>query len=160
LTAGVTLSSNRSRGIDAVVAQGWPMVQLQPRQFARVVSMFDGDLPNRPMLESVLADRNPGWVFADFAERATAAVVVSRYSFTYLGGRLDRVLLDFALGRSAPVGDPLVICPADKATVFRELHRGRPHDRSDRVQAARADLEGSSPAPRGNPAPAHDARLA
>ena len=79
--------------------------------------MFDGDLPNRPMLESVLADRNPGWVFADFAERATAAVVVSRYSFTYLGGRLDRALLDFALGRSAPVGDPLVICPADKATV-------------------------------------------
>ena len=71
------------------------MVQLQPRQFARVVSLFDGDLPNRPMLESVLANRNPGWVFADFAEGATAAVVVSRYSFTYLGGRLDRALLDF-----------------------------------------------------------------
>jgi len=47
------------------------MVQLQPRQLAQVVSMFDGDPPNRPMLESVLADRNPGWVLADFAERAT-----------------------------------------------------------------------------------------
>jgi hypothetical protein len=49
------------------------MVQLQPRQLAQVVSMFDGDPPNRPMLESVLADRNPGGVLADFAERATAA---------------------------------------------------------------------------------------
>ena len=61
------------------------MVQLQPCQFARVVSLFDDDLPNRPILESVLADRNPGWVFADPEERPTAAVVVSRYSFTYLG---------------------------------------------------------------------------
>jgi ribosomal protein S18 acetylase RimI-like enzyme len=111
------------------------MVQLQPRQFARVVSLFDGDLPNRPMLESVLADRNPGWVFADSAERATAAVVVSRYSFTYLGGRPDRALLDFAVGRSAPVGDPLVIYPAGKATIPASfIEGGRTIDRIEFTQ--------------------------
>lgn len=76
------------------------MVQVEPRQVDAIASLFDGDLPNRPMLESVLADRNPGWVFTDSAERPTAAVVVSRYSFTYLGGRPNRALLDFALARS------------------------------------------------------------
>ena len=91
------------------------MVPLQPRRFEGVVPLFDHDLPNRPMLESVLADRNPGWVFADREERPTAAVVVSRYSFTYLGGPPDRGLLDFALASSTPVGDHLVICPPDNA---------------------------------------------
>jgi len=136
--AGVMLSSNRSRGIDAVVAQGWPMVQLQPRQFARVVSLFDGDLPNRPMLESVLADRNPGWVFADSEERPRAAVVVSRYSFTYLGGRPDGKLLDFALARSAPVDDPLVICSADEAVVAASFIEGSASCSSSRPALSRS----------------------
>lgn len=100
------------------------MVQLPPRQFDRVVPLFDDDLPNRPMLESVLADRNPGWVFADRAERATAAVVVSRYSFTYLGGRPDHELLDFALASSAPADDPVVICSPDEATVPASFMKG------------------------------------
>jgi GNAT superfamily N-acetyltransferase len=97
------------------------MVQLEPRQFARVVPLFDGDLPNRPMLESVLADRNPGWVFADAPERPAAAVVVSRYSFTYLGGRPDRALLDFAFAHSTPADAPLVICPSDGAALPADL---------------------------------------
>jgi len=107
------------------------MVQLQPRQFARVEALFDDDLPNRPMLESVLADRNPGWVFADSTERPTAAVVVSRYSFTYLGGRPDRALMDLAFARSAPVDAPLVIfASGDGATVPANLiDNGRTIDR-------------------------------
>src|SRR5262249_12730107 len=97
------------------------MVQLAPPEFARVVALFDGNLPNRPMLESVLADRNPGWVFADSEARPTAAVVVSRYSFTYLGGRPDGALLDFAFARSAPAEDPLVICAADTTAALESV---------------------------------------
>src|SRR5262245_10929973 len=91
------------------------MVELDSPQFARVSSLFDENLPNRPMLESVLADRNPGWVFADSGERPTAAVVVSRYSFSYLGGHVDRALLECALTRSVPAAEPLVIWPANAA---------------------------------------------
>ena len=91
------------------------MVQLESTQFARIGPLFDPDLPNRPMLESVQAGRNPGWVFADAEGRPTAAVVVSNYGFTYVGGRLDRALLDFALDRAAPAADALVICPAEGA---------------------------------------------
>jgi ribosomal protein S18 acetylase RimI-like enzyme len=94
------------------------MVQLQPRRFDSIAPLFDDDLPNRPLLESVLADRNPGWVFADREERPTAAVAVSRYSFTYLGGWPDRELLDFALARSAPASNPLVICSAGLPASF------------------------------------------
>ena len=80
-------------------------------------------------------------------------------SFTYLG-RPDRALLDFAVGRSAPVGDPLVICPAGRAAVPASfIEGGRTIDRIE-FSAARADLKDSSPAPRVDPAPAHDARLA
>src|SRR5262245_18949580 len=93
-----------------------PMVKLQPQQFDRTASLFDADLPNRRMLESVLAGRNPGWVFADRAGRPGAAVVVSHYSFTYLGGRPDRELLAFALARS-PVEKPVVICTRDTRAV-------------------------------------------
>ena len=91
------------------------MVQLEPRQFDRVAHLFDDDLPNRPMLESVLADRNPGWVFADREDRPTVAIVVSHYSYTYLGGWPERGLLDFALARATPVSDPLVIWWPDTA---------------------------------------------
>jgi GNAT superfamily N-acetyltransferase len=94
------------------------------------VPLFDPDLPNRPMLESVLAGRNPGWVFADSPERPAAAVVVSHYSFTYLGGRPDRALLEFAFARSAPADTPLVICPSDGAPVPADLiESGRMIDR-------------------------------
>ena len=93
------------------------MIQLQRQQFDGVRPLFDEDLPNRPMLESVLAGRNSGWVFADRAERPTAAVVVSRYCFTYLGGGPDRALLDFALAGSAPAAAPVVICSPHRATV-------------------------------------------
>src|SRR5262245_3951100 len=106
------------------------MVQLEPSRFARVVPLFDDDLPNRPMLESVLADRNPGWVFADCAERPTAAVVVSRYSFAYVGGRPDGELLGFAFARSAPVADPIVICPpGGEAVPAGVIEGGRTIDR-------------------------------
>jgi GNAT superfamily N-acetyltransferase len=108
------------------------MVQLQPHRFAGVASLFDGDLPNRPMLESVLADRNSGWVFADREARPTAVVVVSRYSFTYLGGRPDRELLDFALARSTPVDDPRVICSATLPASF--IEGGRTIDRIEFTQ--------------------------
>ena len=91
------------------------MVQLRPEHVGSVSSLFDDELPNRPMLESVLADRSPGWVFADREARPTAAVVVAHYGFTYVGGRPDRDLLAFALGRSAPAADPLVICFRDEA---------------------------------------------
>jgi RimJ/RimL family protein N-acetyltransferase len=104
------------------------MVQLSPGQFARVASLFDDDLPNRSMLESVLADRNPGWAFADTEDGPTAAVVVSCYSFTYLGGRPDGELLDFALARSAPAYAHLVIVPPDSAGI---LERGLTVDRME-----------------------------
>jgi ribosomal protein S18 acetylase RimI-like enzyme len=91
------------------------MVELEPARAGGVAPLFDDDVPNRPMLESVLGDRNPGWIFADRAEQPTAAVVVSRYSFTYLGGRPGPALVEFALARSAPVGNPLIVCPADVA---------------------------------------------
>lgn len=100
------------------------MIQLPPQQFDGVRPLFDDDLPNRPMLESVLADRNPGWVFADRAERPTAAVVVSRYCFTYLGGRPDRALLDFALAGSAPAAALVVICSPHRAAVPASLLEG------------------------------------
>src|SRR5262245_6389801 len=100
------------------------MIQLEPSQRDRVRPLFDDDLPNRPMLESVLAGRNPGWVFADHAERPTAAVVVSHSSFTYLGGRPDRALLDFALAGSAPATAPVVICPPDPVTSTKSVIEG------------------------------------
>lgn len=92
------------------------MIHLDSHQFGRVAALFDDTLPNRPLLESVLADRNPGWVFADREEQPTAAVVVSLYSFTYVGGRPDRELLDFALARSAPASKPRVICSPDEVS--------------------------------------------
>jgi RimJ/RimL family protein N-acetyltransferase len=132
-----TLVTGGVRAVGAAAPRGWPLVQLSPRQFARVAPLFDADLPNRPMLESVLADRNPGWVFADFEERPTAAVVVSRYSFTYLGGRPDGALLDFALGRSAPVDAPLVISASDPATTPASvIAGGRTIDRIEFSQLA------------------------
>jgi GNAT superfamily N-acetyltransferase len=90
------------------------MVELKsPAQVDGVRHLFGVDLPNRPMLESVLARRNPGWVFADRAEQPAAAVVVSRYSFTYVGGSWDRDMLDAALAASEPAGQALVIWGGD-----------------------------------------------
>ena len=111
------------------------MIQLPPGRFDRVLPLFDDDLPNRPLLESVLGDRNPGWVFADREERPMAAVVVSRYSFTYLGGQPDRELLEFALAGSAPVDDAVVICSADEDTAPESfIEAGRTIDRIEFTQ--------------------------
>jgi len=56
-------------------------------------------------------------VFADRAAGPTAAAVVSHSSFTYLGGRRDRELLDFALTGSLPAADSVVICAPDRVPV-------------------------------------------
>ena len=111
---------------------------------------------------------SPSWPIATRAgcsriprSAPTAAVVVSRYSFTYLGGQPDRALLDFALARSAPVGDPLVICSARQGNGVREASSratGRP------IGSSSGQLEPTwrvpVAAPRGDGAPPHDAQPA
>lgn len=90
------------------------MIELKPpAETDGVRGLFAGDLPNRPMLESVLAGRNPGWVFADRVEPPAAAVVVSRYSFTYVGGMWDLRLLHAAIAASHLAGQALVIWGGD-----------------------------------------------
>ena len=121
------------------------MVQLEPGRVPGVRSLFEDDLPNRPMLEAVLGGRNPGWVFADREQGPTAAVVVSRYSFTYLGGRFDGELLDFALASSAPVSDPLVVCPPDEAAIPARISEGG--RTIDRINFSRLEPGGTAPRP-------------
>jgi GNAT superfamily N-acetyltransferase len=90
------------------------MIELKaPAETDGARGLFAVDVPNRPMLESVLAGRNPGWVFADQAEHPAAAVVVSLYRFTYVGGRWNRPLLDAAIAASHPTGQVLVIWGGD-----------------------------------------------
>lgn len=72
------------------------MRELAVDQYDSVRELFAGDLPNRPIMEAVLAGRAPGSVFVDDPAAPTAAVCNSQYGWSHLGGAVKQSLLDEA----------------------------------------------------------------
>ena len=74
------------------------MIELKPAGHPKAAAVFTDDQPNRPMLEALFGGRAPGRLFVDDADAPTAAIVVSRYGWSYLGGAVTQAMLDHAVG--------------------------------------------------------------